>query len=91
MNTGKLTASIGATMALAIALATPASASTTKFTSCEKMHKAYANGISKDAKAQARAVQDGMNKPAVKPKVYADSYKSLDRDKDGTMCEVPAG
>lgn len=32
---------------------------------------------------------DGMYNPPVKPAVYRDSYKTLDRDKDGTMCEVP--
>jgi hypothetical protein len=53
------------------------------------MHKVYKYGISKSSKAQARAVREGMYRPPVKPQVYADSYKTLDRDKDGTMCEVP--
>jgi hypothetical protein len=54
------------------------------------MHKVYQQGVSKDAKAARRAVQDGMHRPVVMPKVYAGSYKSLDRDKDGTMCQVPS-
>jgi hypothetical protein len=90
METGRLIAGVGLAMALAGALASPAGAATTKFTSCDKMHKVYQYGVSKDAKAARRAVQDGMHRPVVMPKVYADSYKSLDRDKDGTMCEVPS-
>ncbi|MBU6146605.1 MAG: excalibur calcium-binding domain-containing protein [Actinomycetales bacterium] len=80
----------GAAVVLSLVLASPAGAATTRFTSCEKMHRVYEHGISKDAKAQSRAVREGMHKPVVMPKVYADSYKSLDRDKDGTMCEVPS-
>ena len=55
------------------------------------MLKVYPHGISKDKKAADRAVRNGQNRPAVAPKVYADSYKSLDRDKDGSMCEQDAG
>lgn len=69
--------------------AAPASAAPTKFTSCASMYKHYKYGISKNKKAQKKAVKAGMYKPAVKPAVYRDSYKTLDRDKDGTMCEVP--
>jgi hypothetical protein len=53
------------------------------------MHKVYPYGISKSSKAQARAIREGMYKPPVRAQVYEDSYKTLDRDKDGTMCEVP--
>lgn len=79
------------TCAAAVALTgTPAAnAAPTKFTSCDAMHKYYKYGISKDKKSQQRAVREGMYKPSLQPRVYADSYKTLDRDKDGTMCEVP--
>ena len=90
MTTGRIAASIAIATALGLGLSiAPAQAATTKFTSCDKMHKVYKYGISKDKKAQARAVREGMYRPPVKAKVYANSYKTLDRDKDGTMCEVP--
>ena len=66
-----------------------AQATPTKFTSCDAMHKYYKYGISQDKKSQQRAVSEGMYKPSLQPRVYAASYKTLDRDKDGTMCEVP--
>ena len=68
---------------------TPAQAAETKFTSCTQMHKTYKYGIAKNKKAQRRAVKDGMYKPKVRKRVYKNSYKTLDRDKDGVMCEVP--
>ena len=68
---------------------TPAQAAETKFTSCTQKHKTYKYGIAKNKKAQRRAVKDGMYKPKVRKRVYKNSYKTLDRDKDGVMCEVP--
>lgn len=62
---------------------------TTTFTSCDQMHRVYKYGVAKDKRSQDRAAQDGMYRPALKPTIYAASYKSLDRDKDGVMCEVP--
>jgi hypothetical protein len=76
--------------AVLIGVASPASAATTKFTSCDQMHRVYPQGISKSKAAANRAVQNGQARPKVAPKVYADSYKTLDRDRDGSMCEVPA-
>ena len=70
------------------ATALPAQAAT-KYTSCASMHKDYKYGIAKSKKAQKRAVREGMYKPPVRSKVYKNSYKTLDRDKDGVMCEVP--
>lgn len=72
-----------------VAVAPPASATATKFTSCEKMLKVYPQGISKSKAAANRAVRNGQQRPAVRPTVYEDSYKTLDRDKDGSMCEQP--
>ena len=62
---------------------------TTKFTSCDQMHKVFKYGIAKDKRSQERDVRACMYRPALKPTVYAASYKTLDRDKDGVMCEVP--
>ena len=68
---------------------TSAQAADTKFKSCAQMHETYKYGIAKNKKAQRRAVKDGMYKPKVRKRVYKNSYKTLDRDKDGVMCEVP--
>ena len=90
MTTGRRIVSVAIACLVGFGLGlAPAHAATTKFTSCEKMHKVYPYGISKSSKAQARAVREGMFKPPVRAQVYEDSYKTLDRDKDGTMCEVP--
>ena len=72
-----------------VANVSSATAAPTRFTSCDALHKYYKYGISKDKQSQQLAVREGMYKPALQPRVYADSYKTLDRDKDGTMCEVP--
>ena len=81
------------TIAIAVAFSllgfTPAQAAETKFKSCAQMHETYKYGIAKNKKAQRRAVKDGMYKPKVRKRVYKNSYKTLDRDKDGVMCEVP--
>lgn len=77
-------------LALGLAVtAPPASAATTKFTSCDQVLKVYPHGISKTKAAADRAVRNGQHRPAVRPGVYEDSYKTLDRDKDGSMCEQP--
>ncbi len=68
--------------------AIPAGAAT-MFTSCDQMHRVYKHGVAKDGRSQTRAEQQGMYRPALKPSIYSASYKSLDRDKDGVMCEVP--
>lgn len=57
--------------------------------SCAQMHKVYKHGIAKSKKAANRAYRNGQYPPPVRPKVYENSYKSLDRDKDEVMCEVP--
>ena len=81
------------TIAIAVAFSmlgfTSAQAAETKFKSCAQMHETYKYGIAKNKKAQRRAVKDGMYKPKVRKRVYKNSYKTLDRDKDGVMCEVP--
>ncbi len=67
----------------------PSASSSQRFTSCAQMHKVFKYGVAKDKAAQSRAVNDGMYRPSLKPSVHAASYKTLDRDKDGVMCEVP--
>lgn len=92
MTTGRSIVGIVAASSLALGLAVfaaPAAEARTTFTSCDQMHRTYQYGISKSVRAQSRAVRAGMYRPALRPRVYQDSYKTLDRDKDGTMCEVP--
>ena len=89
-NVGRvLSLTIVAAVVFSILGFTPAQAAETKFTSCAQMHETYKYGIAKNKKAQRRAVKDGMYKPAARKRVYKDSYKTLVRDKDGVMCEVP--
>lgn len=78
-------------LSLTVVAAPLSSAATTKFTSCEKMLKVYPYGIAKDGKAADRAYRNGQYRPKVAPQVYRDSYKSLDRDHDGSMCEQDRG
>ena len=84
---------VSLTIATAVAFSmlgfTPSQAAETKFKSCAQMHETYKYGIAKNKKAQRRAVKDGMYKPKVRKRVYKNSNKTLDRDKDGVMCEVP--
>ena len=60
-----------------------------KFTSCDQMHLVYKYGVATNKASQSRAVREGAHRPALKPLVYSASNKTLDRDKDGVMCEVP--
>jgi hypothetical protein len=76
-------------LATGIVAAPAANAAPTQFKNCASMHKVYKHGVAKDKKSQQRAVKNGAYKPVVKKVVYDNSYKSLDRDKDGVMCEVP--
>ena len=84
-----LSLAIASAVVISILGLVPAQAAETKFKSCAQMHETYKYGIAKNKKAQRRAVKDGMYKPKVRKRVYANSYKTLDRDKDGVMCEVP--
>ncbi len=84
-----LSLAIATTVAFCMLSLAPAHAAETKFKSCAQMHETYKYGIAKNKKAQRRAVKDGMYKPKVRKRVYKNSYKTLDRDKDGVMCEVP--
>lgn len=83
------TLALGVLSLALLAAWTPSAAGNQRFTSCTQMHKVFKYGVAKDKQSQTRAVNDGMYRPALKPSVYAASYKTLDRDKDGVMCEVP--
>jgi M6 family metalloprotease-like protein len=88
MTTGRRITCIAMAAALGFGLTVaPTQASTTKFTSCDQMHKVYQYGISVSSKAQARAVREGLYKPPVKAKAY-EQNRRLDRDRDGVICAV---
>lgn len=77
--------------ALAVSGITPATAATTSFSSCTKLHKVYRYGVAKSAAAAASQVRTHHYRPAYSKqaqKVYWANYKRLDRDHDGTACEV---
>lgn len=62
-------------------------ASADVFRNCSLLTTKYPNGVAKDAKSQAAAVDQGQKKASVNKKVYDLNYKRLDRDKDGVVCE----
>ncbi|GAA4760183.1 hypothetical protein GCM10023350_53020 [Nocardioides endophyticus] len=59
-----------------------------KFSNCTKLQKRYPHGVAKSRPAAAKQYRLGNYKPTVKPAVYALNKRNLDRDKDGTACEV---
>lgn len=76
---------------LAVSGVAPANAATTYFSSCASLHKVYPHGVAKSAAAATYQVRHGHYRPAYSAqaqKVYAANYKRLDRDRDGTACEV---
>lgn len=66
-----------------------AEAATTKFKNCASMNKVYKHGVAKKkgVKDKVRGNTKPVTNYTVNAKVYQASYKSLDRDKDGIMCE----
>ena len=58
----------------------------TKYSSCAKMQEKYPTGVAKSAGASSAVTALGGMKPKVSAAVYA-ANKSLDRDKDGAVCE----
>lgn len=63
------------------------------FSSCDNLHKVWKHGVAKGPKAARKQVRAGNYKPAYGPKaraVYKTNHSRLDRDDDGTACEVSA-
>ena len=70
---------------------TPAEAATTYFSSCANLHKVYRYGVAKSSAAAAYQVRTHHQRPAytaAAQKAYWANYTRLDRDRDGTACEV---
>lgn len=82
------TAALGASLIFA-ATTGPAHASKS-YGSCAELQAKYPNGVAKNKAAAQRAVTDGMNTPVINAALYKKHFKSLDRDRDGVMCEVMA-
>jgi hypothetical protein len=63
------------------------------FASCVALQKDYPNGVARDAKARAKALQQGLLAPRVSKPVYLKNARKLDRDGDGIMCprKAPGG
>lgn len=69
----------------------PADASTTYFSSCYNLHKTFRYGVAKSYAAAMYQYRTHHYRPAYSSyaqKVYWVNYKRLDRDRDGTACEV---
>lgn len=66
----------------------PAAAETRTFLTCSSMHRTYPNGIAVTTTAANRAFRNGYQRPAVRPVAYADSPRTLDRNRNGVMCAV---
>lgn len=94
MNIRGITSGIAvATLVAGGALIAPpaqAAAPAKVFSSCDMLHTKYPAGVAKNAKAARRAVRDGYSRPSTSraaKKTYWQTYRNLDRDKDGTACE----
>jgi len=76
------------TLATAPAIhATQVTAPTQKYASCEKLLKAYPNGVAQSSRAAKQAKDNGFATPKVYKKIYSENSKRLDRDRDGVICE----
>lgn len=62
----------------------------TRFSSCAKVLEVFSTGVSKDKRAQAKAVALGFERPRISPAVYRTNSGRLDRDGNGTLCEQVA-
>ena len=58
-----------------------------KYSSCADLLEKYPNGVAKNKKARNKAAKGGFAKPKVSKSLYKKNNRSLDRDKDGVMCE----
>jgi hypothetical protein len=69
----------------------PADAATTYYSSCYNLHKTFRYGVAKSYAAAQYQYRTHHYRPAYTAfaqKVYWANYKRLDRDRDGTACEV---
>lgn len=72
---------------------TPAEAAAPTYSSCAKLSTVFPTGVAKSKAAALRQVAQENSRPAFGPRavaVYWQNYRNLDRDRDGTACEVPA-
>ena len=88
-------ASVAAMLAVScsavVTVSESASAAPKTYASCAKLHKDFKHGVAKSKKAAKKQVADGLSMPAYSDraqKVYQANHANLDRDHDGTACEV---
>ena len=75
-----------AALVVALSFTTPAHA-IPKYSSCTTMHDKFPAGVAKNASAATSVVTAGGIRPKVSPGTYT-ANKGLDRDKDGSVCEI---
>ncbi len=66
-------------------------ASGTKYASCDALHKQFKHGVARSSAAANKQVRNGYTRPSTTARakaVYRANSANLDRDKDGTACEV---
>ena len=78
---------ISGVTALAVVAMAPSSQAATHYANCTSLHQHYKYGVAKSANAAQYQVNTGHYKPYVSLSLY-NANSSLDRDKDGTACEV---
>lgn len=80
-----------ALVAGSVAYAVPADAAGASYPSCTALHRDFKHGVAKGPAAARAQTRSGHYLPAYGARavrVYWNTHKSLDRDKDGTACEV---
>lgn len=61
-----------------------------RYSSCAQLLKDYPRGVAQSSSAATAAVDNGRQKPSVRPGLYAANGGRLDVDDDGVMCEQAA-
>jgi hypothetical protein len=72
---------------LPVTAVTAAAAPMKRYPSCAALLKDFPAGVAETKRAADRAVKVGQRRPAVRPKVYRDNSRRLDRNGDGVVCE----
>lgn len=90
MKTIRLAVAAIALTAPLLTMTAPAEAAPPYFSSCDKLTRAWPNGVARGPVAANKAARDGCSRPAYGPRaraVYYENDSRLDRDRDGTACE----
>jgi hypothetical protein len=77
----------------AVITVTAAQAAAPSYSSCDALLRDFSRGVARSDAAANRQVREGNRRPASGPRaqrVYRANNSSLDRDNDGTACEISA-